>query len=128
MFCVIALIVFSILGIFSATHRQLAKEALDCVFRRITLRPCNTGFDKKIKGKIIGKLLNKYPKVAKFINRFWEVISWILVIIFFTSLFFSSRSAYYLIKYKTCDPDEPQNCIFTPQATLDDNCKSDTHH
>ena len=59
MFCLIALIIFSILGIFSATHRQLAKEALDCVFRRVTLRPCNTGFDKKVKGKVIGKLLNK---------------------------------------------------------------------
>ncbi len=132
MFCVIALIIFSILGIFSATHRQLAKEAFDCVFRRITLRPCNTGFDKKIKGKIIGKLLNKSPKIASFINRFWEIISWILVVIFFTSLFFSARSAYYLIKYKTCDPSEPQNCIFTPNGVdtphnVDDECEDDSH-
>ena len=113
MFCLIALIVFSILGIFSATHRQLAKEAFDCVLRRITLRPCNTGFDKKIKGKVIGKLLNKSPKLAKGVHRFWEQISWALVILFFVSMFFSGKSAYNLIKYKTCDPANPQNCILT---------------
>ncbi len=73
MFCLIALIVFSILGIFSATHRKLAKEAFDCVFRRITLRPCNTGFDQKIKGKIIGKLLNKSPKLAKGVQSLHEL-------------------------------------------------------
>ena len=112
---------FSILGIFSATHRQLAKEALDCVFRRVTLRPCNTGFDEKIKGKILGKLLNKSPRIAKTLNKHWEIISWVFVIIFFTSLFFSIRSTYYLIKYKTCDPSEPQNCIFTPHQE-GDNC------
>ena len=119
MFCLIALVVFSILGIFSATHRQLAKEAFDCVFRRITLRSCNTGFDQKIKGKIVGKLLNRSPKLAKRINRFWEPISWILVIVFFVSLFFSGRAVYNLIKYKTCDPQDPQNCVFTPKQQED---------
>lgn len=113
MFCLIALIIFSILGIFSATHRRLAKQAFDCVFRRITLRPCNTGFDQKIKGKIIGKLLNRAPKLARGINRSWEPISWILVVIFFVSLFFSGQAVYNLIKYKTCDPQDPQSCVFT---------------
>ena len=115
MFCLIALIVFSVLGIFSATHRQLAKEAFDCVFRRITLRPCNTGFDQKIKGKVVGKLLNRTPKLAKNIHRFWEPISWVLVIVFFVSLFLSGQTVYNLIKYKTCDPADPQNCILSSQ-------------
>ena len=124
MFCLIALIVFSVLGIFSATHRQLAKEAFDCVFKRITLRPCNTGFDQKIKGKIIGKLLNRSPKLAKGIHRFWEQISWTLVIVFFVSLFFSGRSVYDLIRYKTCDPANPQNCILSSEeCSPSDHCK-----
>ena len=125
MFCLIALIVFSILGIFSATHRRLAKEAFDCVFRRITLRPCNTGFDQKIKGKIIGKLLNRSPKLAKGINRFWEPISWVLVVVFFVSLFFSGQTVYNLIRYKTCDPANPQNCILSSQeeCSPSDHCE-----
>jgi hypothetical protein len=57
MFCIVAFAVLSILGIFSATNRALAKEALDCVLRRVTLRPCNTGFDEKIKAKILGSVI-----------------------------------------------------------------------
>lgn len=124
MACLIALIVFSILGIFSATHRQLAKEAFDCVFRRITLRPCNTGFDQKIKGKVIGKLLSKSPKLAKSIHHSWEAISWFLVILFFVSLFFSAKGVYNLVRYKTCDPANPQNCILTSQeCSPSEHCK-----
>jgi len=123
MFCLIALITFSVLGIFSATHRHLAKEAFDCVFRRLTLRPCNTGFDQKIKGKVIGKLLNRSPRLAKAVHRYWETISLLLVILFFTSLFFSARSAYNLARYKTCDPANPQNCVLTGQeCSPSDHC------
>ncbi len=124
MFCLAALIVFSILGVFSATHRQLAKEAFNCVFRRLTLRPCDTGFDDKIKGKIIGKLLSKSPKLAKAVHQHWEIISWLLVILFFTSLFLTSRSIYNLVKYKTCDPTNPQSCVFNSQeCSPSDHCK-----
>lgn len=115
MACLIALIVFSVLGIFSATHRRLAKEAFDCVFRRVTLRPCDTGFDQKIKGKVTGGLLSKSPRLAKGVYRFWEPLSWFLVIVFFISLFFSGQAVYNLVRYKTCDPQEPQNCVFTPE-------------
>lgn len=52
MLCLAALVVFSILGIFSASYRPLAREAFNCVFRKMTLRSCNTGFDQKIKTKL----------------------------------------------------------------------------
>jgi hypothetical protein len=66
--CIIALIVFSIMGIFSASHRALAKEAFSCVFKRITFRPCDTGFQEKIKGKILSKLIigASHPSVRNF--------------------------------------------------------------
>ena len=126
MFCLIALIVLSMLGIFSATHRKLAKQAFDCVFKRITLRPCDTGFDKKIKGKVLGKLLNRSPKLAKEVNRLWEPISWFLVIVFFVSLFFSGQTVYNLVRYKTCDPANPESCVLTStnqKCSLSDHCE-----
>jgi hypothetical protein len=123
MVCLLALIVFSILGIFSATHRHLAKEAFDCVFRRITLRPCTTGFDQKIKGRVVGRLLDKSPKLAKAINRFWEPISWFLVILFFTSLFFSAQAIYNLVKYQSCTPQNPQSCVLTVEQQEKCQCQ-----
>jgi protein-disulfide isomerase len=103
MFCVLALIIFSILGIFSASHRQLAKEAFDCVFRRVTLRPCNTGFDRKIKGKIIGKLLNRSESVAKFLNKNFELVSWIFFILLIVSSFWVVRGGYNFYMYGSCN-------------------------
>lgn len=111
MLCLVALIIFLILGIFSLTHRQLAKEAFDCVFKNITFRPCDTGFDKKIKGQILGSIVNKLPNLAKNVNRHWKLLSWILTILFFASLFFSVKAIYNLTIHQTCTPTNPQSCI-----------------
>ena len=116
MLCLVALIIFLVLGIFSLTHRQLAKEAFDCVFKNITFRPCDTGFDEKIKGQILGKIVNKSPCLAKNINRHWKLLSWILTILFFVSLFFSIKAVYNLAVYQTCTPDNPQSCILNSKA------------
>ena len=69
MFCIIAFVVLSIIGIFNVSYRELAKEAYDCVFRRITRRPCNTGFKEKMKAKLVGKVLNHSTIIAKFLNN-----------------------------------------------------------
>lgn len=110
MICIIALIVLAILSIFSAKYRSGAKEAFNCVFRRVTLRKCDTGFDRKMKLKITGKLMNKYPSLSRVVYRHFEAISWIFTIILFVSLAFSVMGVYNLMVYGTCDPENPQNC------------------
>ena len=56
MICFVALAVFAVMGLFSAKYRPYAKEAFDCVFRRLTLRKCESGLDKRIKSKLTGKI------------------------------------------------------------------------
>jgi protein-disulfide isomerase len=115
MFCLLSLIVFSILGIFSASHRQLAKEAFDCVFRRVTLRPCNTGFDTKIKGKIIGKLLNRSEFVAKTLNKHFEIVSWIFFVLFLSSSLWVFKGGYNFYMYGSCNGLNASGfCAFDP--------------
>jgi protein-disulfide isomerase len=115
MICILALVVFGIMGLFSATHRTIAKEAFDCVFRRITLRPCTSGFDQKMKGKIVGKLINKSPKAARFVNKRFELLSWIMVAIFFISMAYSAIGGYNYYIYGNCNgPNEEGFCIFDP--------------
>ena len=55
--CFVALFVFAILGIFSAKYRLLAREALDCVVRTVTLRPCESKLDERLHSQIVAKLL-----------------------------------------------------------------------
>ncbi|MFH1751571.1 MAG: hypothetical protein ABH821_01380, partial [archaeon] len=59
MICIIALVVLAVLSVFSARYRPYAREAFNCVFRRLTLRKCNTSFDKKMKMKISSRLATK---------------------------------------------------------------------
>jgi hypothetical protein len=116
MICIIAMIVFGVMAIFSASYRPIAKEAFDCVFRRITLRSCQSGLNTKLKSKLVGVLMRRNVRLAKPVFKYFEVISWIFVLIFFVSLFFSVQAIYNLSVYDNCaGPDaDPEECLFVP--------------
>lgn len=115
MFCLLALIVFSILGIVSASQRELAKEAFDCVLKRATFRPCSTGFDKKIKGRITGKLIKRSPRTAKLFNKHFEVLSWVFFILFLGSGFWFLKGGYNFYLYGSCNGLNASGfCAFDP--------------
>ena len=115
MICLLALVVFGILGIFSAYHRKLALEAFDCVFRRITLRKCESGLDQRLKSQITGKLLTKSPVLARFTFKNFELISWIFTILMIASLIYSGISIYNYISYGNCYGKPSESfCIFDP--------------
>ena len=83
--CIIGLIVFGILGTVSSKYRTLAKELFKCVTKTLILKPCDTGFDQRIKSKITSKLM-KVPPAARFFYQYFNAISWIFVITFFLSI------------------------------------------
>jgi len=112
MICLIALIVAGILGIFSVRYRKLATEAFDCVFRRITLRPCTSGLDRRLKNKIVGAVSRKHIGLAKFIVKYFEILSWFFTILLITSLFFSARGIYFYVVYGNCNGDQGGFCVF----------------
>lgn len=109
------MVVFGVLAIFSASYRPIAKEAFDCVFRRITLRKCESGLDIRLKTKIVGKLMHKAPGLAKGVHKYFEIISWLFVGLFFVSLFLTGQGIYNIIVYDNCygPIDENGFCILT---------------
>lgn len=115
--CIIALIVFGIMGIFSASHRALAKEAFGCVFRRVTFRPCNTGFQEKIKGKILSKLIVRSTFLAKMVNKHYEILSWIFFILMLGSTVWVFNGVYNFYVYGSCNGlNESGFCAFDPKG------------
>ena len=66
--CLVAMVVFSILGIFSAKWRRVAKESFQCVFKMIQFKPCDVQLEEKIKSKVTSKLLTKSNSVKLFQN------------------------------------------------------------
>jgi hypothetical protein len=115
MICIIALVVFGILGIFSVTHRKIAFEAFNCVFRKTTFRKCNSDLDKRLKSQIVAKVMNKSPKTARFVYRYFEILSWIFTIAMIVSLVYTVIGGYNYYQYGNCNgPNQEGFCIFDP--------------
>ncbi|MBI5047160.1 thioredoxin domain-containing protein [Candidatus Micrarchaeota archaeon] len=112
--CIIAAIVFAVLSIFSAKYRPLAKEGLRCVFRTITLKPCDTGLDDRIKAELVSGIM-KYthsPFLARFVNRRFVILSWLFVILSFGSFGYLIYGVYNFYTYGNCDgPTATGACI-----------------
>lgn len=122
--CWVALPVFAFLGIFSVKYRRLTKEALECLFKTVTLRKCQSGLDDRIKSQITGKLLKFSPKSARFFYRNYKVISFILVIIFLWSTYVSGVAIYNYVEYGNCNgPDDNGFCILDPTGGNSATCE-----
>lgn len=118
--CVIALVVFGFLGIFSAKYRRLSKEAFDCAFKMIQLKPCDTGFDQRVKAYVTTKLM-KVPLFAKFVYNNFNLLSWIFVLTFFLSIGGIAYGIYNYVAFGNCNgPQSTAFCIFNAakQATI----------
>lgn len=115
MACLLALIIFGIMGIFSASHRALAKEAFVCVFKRVTFHPCDTGFKEKIKGKILSNLINRSVFLTKIVNKYYELLSWLFFILMMGSTVFVLNGVYNFYVYGSCNGlNESGFCAFDP--------------
>jgi protein-disulfide isomerase len=117
MFCIVAFVVLSILGIFSASNRVLAREAMDCVLRRVTLRPCNTGFDEKMKAKILGVVITRSEGAAIFLNKYFEAIAWVFFVLLLASSIFAVRGVYLFYVTGSCNGlNSTAFCVFDPNG------------
>ncbi len=111
--CFVALFVFAVLGIFSAKYRVLAKEALDCVARTVTLRPCESKLDERLHAKIVAKLLPIFPAGARTLHKHFQIFSILLVVLFFGSLLYSGVSVFNYWAFGNCNgPDSSEFCVF----------------
>ncbi|OIO25532.1 hypothetical protein AUJ14_03935 [Candidatus Micrarchaeota archaeon CG1_02_55_22] len=113
MICFIALIVFAVLGIFSAKYRAYAFEAWDCVFRKITLRKCDTGLDERIKAELMSRL-SRWPKFARFTYRHFEGLSMVFTLLMLASFVLAAQGAYNYWAFGNCNgPGSSAFCVFS---------------
>jgi len=111
--CIIAFFVFAFLAIFSAKYRPLAKEAFRCVFNKITFRPCDVQLSEKIKATVVGGIMEKSPGTARFVNKHFELLSWVFTILTVVSLAYVLLGLYNFFVFGSCDPADPSGCILT---------------
>jgi len=109
--CLVALVVFSVMSIWSAKYRRLAKEAFKCVTKTLMLSPCDMAFEQKVKAKVTAKLLNISPTLARGFYQNFRIFAWAFTASFFVSLFITALSFYNYAVYGSCEPGEP--CYIT---------------
>jgi len=110
--CIIAFFAFALMSVFSAKYRPLAKEAFGCVFRTVTLKPCDTGMDERIKAEMVSGAMKVSPHIARAVNSHYTLISWAFVLITFASFAYSAYGLYNFYFYGNCDgPQSVQACI-----------------
>ncbi|MFH0868934.1 MAG: hypothetical protein V1839_01775 [archaeon] len=119
--CIIALVAFAVLGIFSARYRKLAKEAADCTFRKLTLRPCDTGLDIRLKAHVTSKLIN-HPRTARLVHKNFDAFMTLMFIIMVVSMIFTGyygiKGVYNYAAFGNCNgPDSSDFCIFKAALT-----------
>ena len=113
MLCAAGLVVFAVLGLVSLKYRYLAREAFHCVFRTVQLKPCDTGFDLRMRTKVTALLLN-LPRAARVWRRHHRVISTVFVLLLTTAFAYSAHTTYNLVLYGTCEPGEECEMISFP--------------
>lgn len=123
MFCIAAFIVFGILSIFSATYRPLARAAWHCTWRRISFRPCDISFSEEMRGKLLSKLVFRMPRLAKFLDRWLNWISFGFVALSIWSVLYLANAGLNYWVYGTCDPRDVESCTLSGEACGVDQVK-----
>jgi hypothetical protein len=101
--CIVALVIFSVMSVGSTKYKQLARDALRCVLKNLTLTPCDVGLEQRIKGKITAKLL-PVPRLARFFYKNFTIIAWLFTVTFFASMIYTVYSFYNFFRYGSCEP------------------------
>lgn len=118
MICVAALIVFTVLALFSARYRSLAKEAWACVFLKVRLRPCTSGLDKRVRMMAVAPFLKRSPKTARVVYAVFPAISFLFVLLTIVSLIYLVWGGYNYALYGNCNgPGSAGFCVFDPNGT-----------
>ena len=112
---IIFLIFFPILGFFPK-YRILFRRSWSCVFKKITLKPCDINLGEELKTAFLGKIFFRFPRAAKFLDKTFSFWAFLFVIINIWSLVSTLTAAVNLWVYDTCDPVSGESCSLSGEA------------
>ena len=119
MLCIIAFVIFltlfPILGFFP-NYRKLFARAWDCVFKKITLKPCDINLGDELKNKLLGKLVFRYPKITKFLDKTFGFWAFLFAVINIWSIATVAISGLNLYVYGTCNSSSGESCSLSGEA------------
>lgn len=121
MVCIAAFIILALVGVFVAfisifkpkigkAYLKALKKAWGCLWKKVRLQKCETGFKEDVKNSLLSKIVIKYPKLVKPLSILIEVISVFIVLITIWAILTAIKSLLALWALGSCNVTKPSAC------------------
>lgn len=127
MVCIAAFIILAIVGVFVAVvsifkpqvgrnYLKALKKAWGCLWKKVRLQKCETGFKDDVKNTLLSRVIVKHPNWVKPLSAVIEVLSVVIVAVTVWALIVSVKSLLALWALGTCNVTKPAACTLGAEA------------
>ena len=121
MVCIAAFIILAIIGVFVAiisifkpkvgkAYLKMFKKAWGCLWKKVRLQKCETGFKDDVKNGLLSRVMLKHPKWVKPLSILIEIVSVIIVVVAVWALLTAIKSLLALWALGSCNVTKPSAC------------------
>ena len=121
MVCIAAFIILALVGVFVAivsifkpkigkNYLKAMKKAWGCLWKKVRLQKCETGFKEDVKNTLLSRIIIKHPKWAKPLSALIEVLSVVIVVVVIWALLTAIKSLLALWALGSCNVSQPEAC------------------
>lgn len=121
MVCIAAFIILAIIGVFVAivsifkpkvgkAYWKMFKKAWGCLWKKVRLQKCETGFKDDVKNTLLSRVIIKHPKWVKPLSVIIEIISVVIVIVAAWAILTAIKSLLALWALGSCNVTKPSAC------------------
>ena len=121
MVCIAAFIILAIIGVFVAgisifkpkvgkAYLKALKKAWGCLWKKVRLQKCETGFKEDVKNTLLSRVMLKHPKMLKPLSIIIEVLSVIIVVVTVWAILVAIKSLLALWALGSCNVTKPSAC------------------
>lgn len=121
MVCIAAFIILAIIGVFVAVisifkpkigkaYLKAMKKAWGCLWKKVRLQKCETGFKDDVKNTLLSRVVIKHPTWTKPLSALIEVLSVVIVVIAVWALLTAVKSLLALWVLGSCNVTKPSAC------------------
>ena len=121
MVCIAAFIILAIVGIFVAiasifkpklwkSYTKAMKKAWGCLWKKVRLQKCETGFKDDVKNTLLSRIMLKHPKWVKPLSIIIEVVSIVIVVVVIWAILTAVKSLLALWALGSCNVTKPSAC------------------
>ena len=121
MVCIAAFIILAIIGVFVAiisifkpkigkAYLKALKKAWGCLWKKVRLQKCETGFKDDVKNTLLSRVIFKHPKWVKPLSIIIEILSIVIVAVVVWAILTAIKSLLALWALGSCNVTKPSAC------------------